>query len=165
MAEHPPVAEEVIRRFWAKVDRRGPDECWPWIGGFGGTRWGGKQYGVFRFEGRTVTAHRVSWIIEHGPIPEGMRVLHECDNPPCVNPGDLFLGTQRDNIEDMVRKGRNAAVAGERHYRAKLTEEQVVEIRRLRKEHGIAYKALAHRFGVCQQTIGWIVTGGTWKCI
>lgn len=84
--------------FWAKVDRRGPDECWEWTTGR-------ERYGY----GHSVlgTASRVAWELTNGPIPDGQRVLHSCDNPPCCNPRHLFLGTQLDNVRDMMAKGRH----------------------------------------------------------
>ena len=87
-------------RFWAQVDRRGPDECWPWQGatirGYGHSHANYVHY----------YAHRRSYEMHHGPIPEGMVVRHRCDNPPCVNPAHLQVGTQVDNINDMIDRGR-----------------------------------------------------------
>ena len=87
-------------RFWANVDKS--DTCWEWTGYF--HPYG---YGVLYVEGKNILAHRLSWELENGSIPEGMQVLHHCDNPPCVRHDHLFLGTQADNIEDMCEKGRH----------------------------------------------------------
>lgn len=87
-------------RFWAKVEK-GPD-CWEW------KAFRNKGYGKFTYNGRMYLAHRLSWILTNGPIPDGLGVLHSCDNPPCVNPDHLFLGTQLDNMRDASNKGRCA---------------------------------------------------------
>jgi hypothetical protein len=93
----------VAERFWAKVDRSAADECWPWMA----ARFD-NNYGAFWRDGRQQRASRVAWELEHGPIPPGMLVCHRCDNPPCVRPDHLFLGTDTDNKRDMAEKGRAA---------------------------------------------------------
>jgi hypothetical protein len=87
---------------WPRVDRqRAPTDCWPWTG-YTNTR----GYGVIRINRRTVLAHRIAYQVERGPIPDGLFVCHHCDNPPCCNPAHLFLGTQTENMRDMISKGR-----------------------------------------------------------
>lgn len=146
-------------RFADKVDRRGPDECWEWQG----SRYP-NGYGQFGAGGTHTGAHRASWELAHGPIPEGLFVLHHCDNPPCVNPAHLFLGTQTDNLRDAARKGRltGGGPLGERHGRAKLTEAAVLEIRRRYREAGETQAELGSAFGVVQTNVGRIVRGETW---
>lgn len=104
--------EQRIAAFWAKVDKSGGDDaCWIWTAFR--LRAG---YGLFKWYGKDTGAHRVSWELAHGAIPDGLWVLHNCpggDNPACVNPAHLWLGTQQDNTDDMVKKGRSAT--GVRH--------------------------------------------------
>ena len=88
-------------KFWNKVDRRGPDDCWPWLKGKDR-----KGYGQTTIAYQHHRAHRLAWELANGPIPAGLCVLHRCDNPPCCNPGHLWLGTQRDNAHDAIAKGR-----------------------------------------------------------
>lgn len=135
-------------RFWAFVNVQSPDECWEWGGGrlVAG-------YGHFWALQKTHKAHRFSYALAHGPIPEGMCVCHTCDNPGCVNPGHLFLGTNADNMADKVRKGRQAT--GERHGRNKLTADDVENIRANRMN--MRHKELAELYGVHRSTVSEIV--------
>lgn len=147
-------------RFWECVDKSG--ECWLWTKGK--DRDG---YGAIRgADGKNLRAHRVSWIIHFGPIPDGLYVLHDCpdgkDNPSCVRPSHLWLGTNDDNMADCHDKKRN--VFGERHGRAKLTEEIVLEIRRLHKS-GVAQKTLAAKYLVNRVSINYIIARKTWTHI
>lgn len=158
---YPPLAE----RFWAKVDRRGPQECWVWTASPGVER-----YGRFSINNKGHPPSRVSWMLHFGPIPDGMFVCHHCDNTRCVNPAHLFLGTNADNVADMIRKGRgrgpppwNGRRAGAKNQNAKLTEEAVRTIRALSKS--VRRSELAKRYGVCKATIDHLLTGRTWSSL
>jgi len=93
----------AIERFWSKVDVRGRDECWEWQAS------GSKGYGRLMMDGVTWGAHRLAFTLVKGRIPDGMCVLHSCDNPPCCNPAHLFIGTHADNMRDMAKKGRSSS--------------------------------------------------------
>lgn len=157
MGVHTP--RPVEERFWPKVDKRGPGECWPWKAardehGYGMISSGGHS-------GRLLRAHRISYEIHIGEVPADRRVLHRCDNPPCCNPKHLFLGTQAENMADMVRKGRSAS--GERHSQAKLTAADVEEIRRLLAAGELSQDEIGARFGIAGTTVSQINTGKRWR--
>ena len=130
--------------------------CWEWRASKGN-----KGYGQFLINGQIRQAHRVSYQLYVGEIPEGLYVCHRCDNPGCVNPSHLFLGTQTDNMRDCENKGRGVHPSGEQHYFAKLTEKQVAEIR-ARRNDGTTQTDLANEYGVSQPTISHIFCGDTW---
>lgn len=134
--------------FWDKVQRQ-KRGCWIWAAG----RFE-KGYGQFRNK----RANRVAWEIVIGKIPKGLQVLHRCDNPPCVRPSHLFLGTQLDNIRDMRRKGRDNYVRGTKIGTAKLSENAVL---RIRKAVG-TNKCVANLFGISSSTVSLIKTGKRW---
>lgn len=122
-------------------------------------------YGMIRSgKGKEIPAHRASWEIHVGPIPEGMHVLHKCDNPPCVNHKHLFIGTHNDNMQDMIEKERNVIMKGENHGMAKLNEDKVREIRKLNK-NGVSRRELQEKFGMSKGGIEGIVNGRSWKHI
>lgn len=134
-----PVAE----RFWERVDVAGPDDCWLWTRGKHSDGYGRMDIG----NNTNVGAHRISWELHHGPIPPNMYVCHRCDNPPCVNPAHLFLGTIIDNVVDRDAKGRTSM--GEKHCTAKLTSKQVREIFVASGKH----KEIAINYGVTRSTV------------
>lgn len=150
----------LVERFWKKVDIRGPDECWPWLAGKAS---GG--YGCFCVNGHGHAAHRFAYEFSNGPIPDDLCVLHRCDNPPCCNPNHLFLGTIADNNRDRKLKGRTYRPIGIKHHNAKLTDTQVIEIRRLYSCGNVSHNQLANKFGVRNATIGDIILHKTWTHI
>ena len=143
--------------FWSKVDKCAAGGCWEWMGYI-------NRDGYGRF-GKG-TAHRASWIINNGGIPKGeghhgMCVLHTCDNPKCVNPRHLFLGTMGDNMRDKGCKGR--APHGTDHDRAKMTPEIVRAVRRRYVPRKVSAQMLADEYGVGQQAIDKVLRGITWR--
>lgn len=142
-------------RFWRAVSKSA-DGCWLWTGSV--NTYG---YGQIRDEsGRYTSAHRVSWRLANGPIPEGQSVLHRCDTPRCVRPDHLFLGSQADNMRDKREKARQCR--GSRHPFSKLTEAAVVEIRAA-IANGESFKTIAQRHGVTYHAIADISQGKRWK--
>lgn len=163
----PPLPLAV--RFWRHVDvSGGPDACWLWTGSRKGDASG--AYGLLAVGGhghqKRLRAHRVAWELHHGPIPAGLHVCHRCDNPPCVNPAHLFLGSRRENMQDMVRKGRHRAsfprLIGADHSQAKLTDAQVLEMRARYSRGGITQAELAAEYGVSSTHVSGILTRRFW---
>lgn len=167
-------------RFWRHVDRAGPipehrpdlGPCWVWT-----ACTERKGYGKFWWNGHLTAAHRISYELTNGPIPDGLWALHHCDNRLCCNPAHLFLGTAADNTADMYAKGRaatgerhgmqmhpEAICTGERHGMARLTAVQVMDIRHQAAD-GVMQRALARRYGVAPATICLIVKRKTWRHI
>lgn len=147
----------LSEQFWEKADVRGPDECWEWRG----VRFVEGDYGRLVRRGKNLRAHRVAYELSIGPIPPGLDVLHTCDNPPCINPAHLWVGTDADNHRDRMLKGRNRVQDGERNSNVKLTAEQVAEIRE-RYAAGERQTALAREFGIKQPHVSRIVRGVAW---
>jgi hypothetical protein len=143
-----------IERFWSKVDVGDADACWNWRACLSG------GYGSMMISGRARRAHRVSWEIAHSEAPT-VCVLHRCDNPACVNPAHLFLGTQADNIADMEAKGRARKVRGEAVWLARLTETAIPEIRRA-VACGESFVAVARKYGVTAESVRNVAVGRTW---
>lgn len=145
-----------MKRFWDKVKKGEPDECWEWIAGKNPS-----GYGKIQMKGDAVGAHRVSYELHHGAIPEGLMVLHSCDNPACVNPAHLRVGTPLDNMQDKMMRGRHRTVCGMQQPTSKLTELQVMKIRMLR---GIfTQRRLAEMFGITQENVHCVQVGKSWK--
>ena len=148
-------------RFWSQV-RKG-DGCWEWAGALAG---GG--YGTILAHGRQTPAHRLSYEMEHGAIPDGMFVCHHCDNRKCVRPSHLYAGTHQNNLDDMVRRGRSKdpstspiwyAVRGEQQGMARLTEAAIRDIR----SSPLSSSKLALKYGVSSTNVRSVRRGETWK--
>ncbi len=159
------VRGDAIALFWERVNKDGPipavcpelGPCWLWTGPKTVM-----HYGCIRVRKKTRYAHVVSWFLATGEWPGALDTLHRCDNPPCVNPSHLFLGTHADNMTDMVVKKRSAC--GERHRLAKLTKEQVLEIRAADLAN-VTPLELAARYGVARRTIYGILSRTIWRHI
>ena len=185
----PPLSEKDIARFWASMDKSGgSDACWLWR--LFTCHYG---YGTFRISlgRRTLRAHRIAYFLGHGIDAGSQFVLHKCDNPPCCNPSHLFLGDQADNVQDAKAKGRlpvgdahylrihpekimrgenhpnrkhpEKMVRGELSPASKLTEADVVEIRRLWASGSLRQGEIAAKFGIEQTNVGYIVRRKSWR--
>ena len=146
--------------FWNNMDLSDLRGCWPWMAGHFT-----KGYGCVWLDDKAVRTHRVVWELIYGPIPEGLQVLHSCDNRPCCNPEHLFLGTNQDNVDDRTRKGRGKRPdqVGEKNPSVKLNEENVKEIYNLYKTGYFSQEELGISFGVTSSNIRHILEGRTWK--
>lgn len=158
--QHASLRRSLSDKFWPQVEKG--DGCWLWIGA--------RTYNGYGYcAGRG--AHRLSWELHHGPIQKGLLVCHKCDNPPCVRPDHLFLGTPRDNTQDSLVKGRSRPglnlrhKKGQAHPYAKLTEEQVREIRSRFVPYRVSQYKLAQEFGVSRNTIQRIIERRSWTHI
>lgn len=151
---------DVAERFWEKVDRAAPDECWEWTAPL--TTYG---YGQFMWDYKMCRAHRVAYQLVKGTIPEKAVVMHTCDNRACVNPAHLVLGTQADNLADMDSKGRRvkAWLVGSRNGSAKVNEEDVRAIRALVPTLRFSQDEIGKMFGIDQTTISLIVNRKKWR--
>ncbi len=153
--------EKTLERFWSKVERRGQDDCWLWRGTKRVPNKCGQVYGSFGFteSGKSVTyrAHRFAWMVTNGRIPPGMVVMHVCDVPLCCNQAHLRMGTQAENVADQYAKGRGTY--GEKHGRAKLTEDQVIAIRQSTK----SISELARIYNINYAAMKRAKNGETWK--
>ena len=172
----PTLSRSGVARFWSKVNRAaetGPSgDCWEWTGYHNA-----QGYGSFGIGSKVFRAHRVAFILENGPIPDGLHVLHTCDNPECVNPDHLWLGTNADNAKDRDNKGRQVTPTGENHGThtmpestcrgekngiAKLTAVEVLEIRKRYATGGHSQRELAKAYSISQRQIGRVVRGEGW---
>lgn len=156
----------VPERFWARVDKSAGEEgCWPYTG-----RINADGYGIF-WDGtkhesganRLMGAHRYSFILNHGEVPEGKEVCHSCDNPPCVNPQHLYADTHASNASRAWKLGRNTPRYGEDNPKSKMTVEKVTAARELYATTDMTINDIARRFGVTGTAMGHILKGHYWK--
>lgn len=158
-------------RFWAKINKDGPipahrpelGQCWVWTAsthlfGYG-------QIGRWKVNDPPIGSHVASWILHYGPFSKGLCVCHKCDNPPCVNPAHLFLGTVGENQMDAFKKGRLRGLKGEDQAASKLTELKVLEIRKIHSEGRRDMMELASDYGVGHTAIWNAIHRKTWKHI
>lgn len=153
-----------MKNFWDKIAVTSETECWLWLGAKTGRK-PGQEYGSFRIGTKVKKPHRIMYELFYGEIPGSLCVLHECDNPLCVNPSHLKTGTIQDNNLDRDLKKRQVALRGEKHGLSKLTKESVNEIKQL---HAWLYKKekeLAEKFNVSINTIRDIRYGRTWNIV
>lgn len=156
--------KSLNERFWEKVKKT--STCWLWKASVNT-----QGYGQIMIDKKPRGSHRVSWELAHGSIPNNLWVLHKCDNPPCVNPDHLYLGTAKDNADDMISRNRqnnvrpkNPAI-GSRHGRSKLIESEVIEIRNRYKTKNISQRKLAKEFNISQAAILSIIHRRGWRHI
>lgn len=150
---------ERVKKWLSSRYKIMPNGCWEWTGR---TNFG---YGMMKLDNKEISASRVTAFLYHGLIfGSGIHALHRCDNPPCINPDHIFLGTNLDNIKDRIAKGRSNPCKGEVSPKSKLKEEQVREIRR-RNSLGETFVSLAREFGIAPQNIRQCCVRNTWKHI
>lgn len=149
------MTEKDQQRFWSKVNLGTEENCWDWTASCVTA-----GYGKFSYKSKAFDAHRFSYFLHFGEIPRGMFVCHRCDNPKCVNPSHLFLGTNLDNVKDMIAKRLHRF--GDKTSRSKVANKEIKKIKTLYKK-GISQKQLAKKFGICQSSISRILSGKNHK--
>lgn len=155
----PKAQMPLEERFWRFVEKLGPDDCWPWKGNR--LKFGYGRIGEGGSGGKSLSAHRVSFEMHYGHIPDGKCVMHSCDNPECVNPSHLTLGTSQENTADRVRKSRSAinVVQGTENGKSVLTPDLVRYIRRSSK----SASAVGKEIGVSKSCVIGVRIGRTWS--
>lgn len=150
------IKPNTFKDAWKYIEIKGEDECWGWKG------YKIKNgYGRITINRKTYLSHRLIYILSYGEIAKGICVCHKCDNPACCNPKHLFLGTHKDNMNDMINKGRQKILKGEKCGKSKLTEENVREIRRLYATGNYIHKELEKIFNISDVTP--IIHKKTWR--
>ena len=151
--------DSLEERIWSKINKLRIDDCWEWQAATNKL-----GYGVVMYHGSGALAHRIVWLLENGDVPDGLCVLHTCDNPPCCNPEHLWLGTREDNNKDRAAKGRggNNPALGEASHLSKLTNKNIEKIR-MRFASGASVYRLATLYGVGWRHIYKIVNREIWK--
>lgn len=156
--------------FWSKVSVGKPTRCWEWK-----STLSGRGYGNFTINNKPVLAHRFAYELCYGAIEPGMQICHRCDNPKCVNPRHLFQGTPKENTQDCISKGRKTTCPGEkngmfgkigeRSPSAKLTNEKVLEIRRIYAAKELFQTEIAAKFGITQGLVSAVIRRAVWTHI
>lgn len=150
-----------VAKFWSYIDQSGgPNVCWPWMKSRNA---GG--YGVFMIDNQRWLAHRLAYALTHREHPGELCILHRCDNPPCCNPAHHWAGNRAENAQDSATKGRHADQAGSANGNAKLTEQDVLEIRTLYWPRKMTRAMLAEKFGVSIAAIEHVIYGDHWEHI
>lgn len=157
MTPMPEILLDTLCRFWEKVNRKTDSECWNWIGAIGSD-----GYGIVGINSNVYRAHRIAYYIHFKKDPNTLLVCHKCNNPPCVNPYHLFLGTQQDNMQHAFNIGRRNQ-NGSSNPMSKLTESDIHKIRELNQS--ISQARIAKLFNVTTGAINQILTGKTWSHI
>lgn len=148
-------------RFWRKVSIKNPRECWEWLAAKNNC-----GYGTFKLtKGKSWLSHRVAYLLEFGEIPKSKYVLHSCDNPACVNPKHLYIGTQFENMRDKSLRGRDYDRNGERNSNAKLTEILVDRLRAEYEKRETTQETLSRKFNISPAQVHNIVARKSWTMI
>lgn len=151
----------VAPRFWNKVDKAGLNDCWLFTGAKSEKGYGRFWYSATKY----LRAHRLAYVLAKGPIPEGMEIIHSCDNPLCCQPAHLSANTHQKNMDDMTSRNRTNGPKGRRQHLAKMDEEKVLQIRQMYTTGKYNKSALARLFNIRPATVNQIVTRLTWTHI
>ena len=148
----------MLQKLMSRIIQDDSSGCWVWQRGMS------RGYGTITVGGKTCYAHRIIYVLTYGDhIPDGWGVHHVCDNPACINPDHLIIGTDQENVEDKLSRGRQSY--GEIHGPSKLTQEQAEDIRKIFWEDGVKQSDIARVYGVHQSQVSRIVHGRSWKCL